>query len=96
MILAVAALLKEIVDKAKDYPWPKPAQCPRCHRKRLWGHGFVLAWFDECGSSVYLRRYRCPECGCVIKLKPEGYFNRFQASIQAIRTSICHRLRTGT
>ena len=96
MILAVAALLKEIMDKAKDYPWSKPAECPRCHRKRLWGHGFVLAWFDECGSSVYLRRYRCPECGCVIQLKPEGYFNRFHASIQTIRTSISHRLRTGT
>ena len=95
MIIAVAAQLKEIVDKAKQYPWPRPGQCPRCHRNGVWGHGFVEAWFDECHSSLYLRRYRCPECGCVIRLKPKGYFARCQASIEAIRNSIGERLRTG-
>lgn len=95
MIIAVAAQLKEIMDKAKQYPWPRPGQCPRCHRQRVWGHGFVEAWFDECHSSIYLRRYRCPECGCVIRLKPKGYFKRFQTCIEAIRRSIGQRLLTG-
>lgn len=42
-----------------------------------------------------LRRYRCPECGCVIKLKPKGYFRQFQATIETIRFDIECRLRTG-
>lgn len=96
MIVAVVAALKNIVDQGKDYLWPKPSGCPRCKGRRLWGHGFVSAYFDECESSVYLRRYRCPECGCVIRLKPQGYFNRFQSCMEAIRTSLSHRLRTGT
>lgn len=41
-----------------------------------------------------LRRYRCPECGCVIRLKPKGYFKRFQAAMETIRAGIRHRLET--
>lgn len=94
MIIAVVAMLKEILTKGKDYPWPRPAECPECKRKRLWGHGFVSAWFDECPSPIFLRRYRCPECDCVIRLKPEGYFARFHCTIEALRTDLSHRIRT--
>lgn len=94
MILPVVAILKEICDKGRDYLWPKPKFCPCCKASRLWGHGFVLAYFDGQPDGVYLRRYRCPQCNSVLRCKPEGYFNRFQASIQDIRASICHRLKT--
>jgi hypothetical protein len=61
----------------------------------LWGHGFVLAYFDGLASGVYLRRYRCAECGCVIRLRPRGYFKRFQAAIGTIRCSLQRRLSAG-
>jgi hypothetical protein len=55
----------------------------------------VLAYFDGFDEGVFLKRYRCPGCGCVIRLRPDGYFSRFQASIDAIRFSLSYRLRHG-
>ena len=42
-----------------------------------------------------LRRYRCPVCHRVIRMKPQGYFARFQAGIETIRASVCQRVTTG-
>lgn len=91
MILPVVAILKEICEKGRKYLWPKPKVCPCCKAGRLWGHGFVCAYFDEEPEGVYLRRYRCPDCGCVVRLKPAGYFKRFQSSIATIRSCVCGR-----
>ncbi|MGC9194967.1 MAG: hypothetical protein ACP5IL_05875 [Syntrophobacteraceae bacterium] len=88
MILPVVVSLKEIYEKGRDYLWPRPEVCPRCKARRPWGHGFVMAYFDGFASGLLLRRYRCPHCGCVIRLKPEGYFDRFHTSIETIRTVI--------
>jgi hypothetical protein len=95
MILPVTANLKEIEKQGRNYPWKKPDVCLRCKGCRLWGHGFVGAFFDCCAGALMLRRYRCPACGCVIKLKPEGYFRRFQATIETIRFHVERRLGTG-
>lgn len=95
MIIFVCANLKEIFVKKREYPWPKPRVCPRCRLNKVWGHGFVLAYFDGVAAGIYLRRYRCPECCCVIRLRPRGYFSRFQASIETIRSSLCQRLEYG-
>jgi hypothetical protein len=95
MIVFVCVRLKEIFDKQREYAWPRPEQCPRCGLSKLWGHGFVLAYFDGVADGVYLRRYRCPECGCVVRLRPTGYFARIQASIGTIRASLGQRLRRG-
>jgi len=89
MILPVAVVLKEIYEKGRDYLWPRPEVCPNCKASRPWGHGFVLAFFDGFRKGLLLRRYRCPRCGCVIRLKPQGYFDRFQSSIETIRAIIC-------
>jgi len=35
-----------------------------------------------------LKLYRCPDCGCVIRLRPKGYFKRLQAQVETIRSSI--------
>jgi len=94
MIIAVVAMLKEILAEGKGYPWPRPSECPECRRKRLWGHGFVSAWFDGCVGTIFLKRYRCPECGCVIRLKPQGYFDRFHCTIEDISTNLSHRIKT--
>ena len=93
MILPVAVVLKEIYEKGRDYLWPRPEVCPKCKARRPWGHGFVVAYFDGFTAGVLLRRYRCPQCGCVIRLKPQGYFARFQSCIATIRAAIAELLR---
>ncbi|MFC1834499.1 hypothetical protein ACFL2Q_07170 [Thermodesulfobacteriota bacterium] len=95
MILNVLVRLKDIVRQGRNFPWHRPEECPRCHSPRLWGHGFVAAIFDGVAELVLLRRFRCPECGCVVKLRPDGYFSRFQASVGTIRSRIAFRVLTG-
>jgi len=95
MIIFVKVKLKEIFTKGKKYPWPRPELCLRCKASHLWGHGYVISYFDGFDQPFYLKRYRCPVCGCIIKLKPAGYLKRFQASVDTIRSSIHCRLKKG-
>ena len=88
MVLFFAVKLKDLFEKGRDYPWQKPDNCPCCNSHRLWGHGFAEAIFDGYVKPLVLKLYRCPDCGCVIRLRPKGYFKRFQASIETIRSSI--------
>jgi len=88
MIIFSAVKLKELFEKKRDYPWQKPEHCPCCNSIRLWGHGFADTIFDGYEQPLLLKLYRCPDCGCVIRLRPKGYFKRFQASIETIRSSI--------
>ena len=94
MIFYSAVKLKELFKKERDYPWQKPSSCLRCNSCRLWGHGFAPAIFDGFIRSLLLKIYRCPDCGCVIRLRPKGYFKRFQASIETIRSSIALKSKT--
>ena len=95
MILSVCVKLKDIDEQGRNFHWPKPPDCPRCCSVRIWGHGFVLAYFDGFAFGLWLRRYRCPDCNCIIRMKPEGYFPRFQASIETIYSCLKQRLCTG-
>jgi hypothetical protein len=95
MILGVVVNLKQLFKYQRKYPWPRPDTCPKCGVGGLWGHGFVLAYFDDLSAGVFLRRFRCPHCGCVIRLRPKGFFRRFQASIATIRFSLARRLAGG-
>lgn len=95
LILFVAVKIKEIFSFGRRYPWPRPELCPRCRISGVWGHGFVQAYFDGLGEGVWLRRYRCPVCGCVMRLRPQGHLSRFQASIESIRMSLSERLKKG-
>ena len=95
MIIPVKAKLKHIFEKGKNYCWPRPQLCLRCKTSHLWGHGYVMSYFDGFNQPIYLKRYRCPACGCVLKLKPAGYLKRFQAPVDTIRSSIGCRLKKG-
>ena len=95
LILFVAAKIKEILKRGRDYPWPRPKLCPRCRMGGVWGHGFVLAYFDGLVEGLWLRRYRCPGCRCVVRVRPEGFLSRFQAPIESIRLSLSQRLEKG-
>jgi hypothetical protein len=94
MIFFSAVKLKELFEKERDYPWQKPSSCLRCNSCRLWGHGFAPAIFDGFIRPLLLKLYRCPDCGCVIRLRPKGYFKRFQASVETIRSSIVCKVTT--
>jgi len=88
MIIFSAVKLKDLFEKERNYPWEKPGECPCCNSYRLWGHGFAQAIFDGYDRPLLLKLYRCPDCGCVVRLRPKGYFKRFQASLETIRSSI--------
>jgi hypothetical protein len=88
MIIFVTVNLKKILRLKKNYPWPRPKICPNCRAHKVWGHGFLLAYFDEFSSGILIRRYRCPNCSTVIRMRPAGYLSRFQATIKTIRSSI--------
>jgi DNA-directed RNA polymerase subunit RPC12/RpoP len=91
LILFVEACVKKIFHLGENFPWPRLKQCPRCGG-RLWGHGFVAAYFDGFDEPIRLRRYRCPDCRMVIRTRPKDYWPRFQASIASIRKSLSDRL----
>ncbi|CAO0820988.1 hypothetical protein DFAR_2050005 [Desulfarculales bacterium] len=76
----------------RRFPWPRPKRCPRFGSTRLWGHGFVPAYFDETPKAIWLRRLRCPDCRTVIRLRPRGYWDRLQTSVKTIRQSLSNKL----
>lgn len=96
LILFVEVCVKRLAELGREYLWDKPAQCPKCQSVRLWGHGYVEAYFDEAGSRcVLLKRYRCPECRVVLRLRPVGYWRRIQATIATVRQCVMERLEKG-
>jgi len=96
LILFVEVCVKTLVALGRNYPWKKPEQCPKCQSVRLWGHGYVEAYFDEAASqSVLLKRYRCPECRVVVRLRPKGYWQRIQATIETVRQNLLDRIEKG-
>ena len=95
MILLVCAKLNDIFHQGRNFNWIKPDSCPRCASTRVWGHGYVTAYFDGFAHGLLLRRFRCPDCHCVIRMKPKGYFRRFQATTGTIRCCIGQRLLSG-
>lgn len=94
MVLSVAADVNEIARLGINFPWVKPAGCPRCGQS-LWWHGFVPAYFSCLAEAVLLRRLRCPCCRSVHRLKPAGYWRRFRSSITLITQTISHRSDSG-
>ena len=94
MVLFIPVELKTLFLQGRNYPWQKPENCPCCIKNRLWGHGFAEAIFDGYKQPLLIKLYRCPDCGCVIRLRPEGYFKRFQAPVETIRSSIACKSTT--
>ena len=94
MIAFVHLDLNRIHQSPADYSWPRP-ECPRCGSATVWGHGFVSMYFEGFETALEMRRYRCPVCRCVIRLRPLGYFPRLQTTIENIRSILAQRLHTG-
>ena len=94
MILHVAVDFKALLRLGRDYGWKRPEGCPRCHRG-LWGHGWVTIYLEGVAGWVWIRRFRCPGCGTVFRLRPLGHWPRFFYGIETIRSALEHRLRSG-
>jgi hypothetical protein len=95
MILFTDVDLKRIDRRGRDYPWPRPGRC-KCGSTKLWGHGFVLMCFAGFARALEKRRYRCAVCGCVVRLRPKGYFPRVQTDCATVRHTLRHRIHTGS
>ncbi len=95
MIQFVAVILKELFDQGRNFSWDRPPKCPKCDSFKVWGHGFVPAYFDFFDAPLLLKRYRCPDCGGVITMRPASHFSGFQASRTTIRFALQHRTNHG-
>jgi hypothetical protein len=87
--------LNHIAQGSGDYPWPCPSACARCGHRKVWGHGLVPIIIKGFAAALMIRRYRCPICGCIIRLRPRGYFKRHQSDTATIRRTLAHRLVSG-
>ncbi len=87
MVLQVEVDFKALVDLGRDYPWKRPAGCPRCHGG-LWGHGWVTIYLEGAPGQVWIRRFLCPGCKSVIRLRPKGFWPRFYHGIETIRSAL--------
>lgn len=95
MIWFVAVDLKQIQQQGKGYAWSKPKSCLRCQHFQVWGHGYVLRYFDGFAQALPMKCYRCPSCRCVITARPDAYFSRIRSCIAVIVTCLTHRIQQG-
>jgi len=91
MIKEIIIDLIRLSQEGKRYKWKRPDECTQCKGK-LWGHGYVSAYFDCCSGLVYLKRWICSLCRLVIKMKPIGYWKYFRSSIGEILKTLQYRL----
>ena len=89
LVIFVTLAVKHLFEVGRGFLWPRPERCPRCGG-RIWGHGFVPGYFDGYDQPLWLKRYQCPDCGCVIRMRPRDYFQRFQAPIHTIRDCLAY------
>jgi hypothetical protein len=93
MILITKITVEELAKNGKNHKWDK-FHCEECHRF-MWGHGFVFRYFSSISDSVYLKRYRCPQCLVVVTVRPEGYWPFIRSSISTIYSILNARILNG-
>jgi len=94
-VLYFAVDFKMLRSSGKGYPWPKVRRCPGCGGRRVRGHGYARRYFDEETEALWVKRYRCPDCGAVHTGRPAGHWRRFLADCQTIIESLTVKLQTG-
>ena len=87
--------LHQLLSQGKAYPWPRPARCPSCGGIRLWSHGYVRRNFDGFDSSLWIKRFRCPDCRSVHTMRPAGYGAFIQASRLIVFLSLLIKILFG-
>lgn len=79
----------------KAYPWKRPILCPSCRGVRLWGHGFVLRFFQGFPSGLWIKRWRCADCTQVHTIRPIGWQSGLLHHLSIIKNAMLHRIRKG-
>jgi hypothetical protein len=92
LILHFAVDVKSLFELGKRYPWTRPAECPKCRSKRLWGHGYVERYFEGCSHAVWVKRYRCPDCHAVHTCRPVAFFKRLRYSAVIIICCLLNKI----
>lgn len=90
MTLFVTIIFSKLSEEGKSYNWGFHF-CDQCERN-MWGHGYVQRIFSSY-NRLWLKRYRCPECGIVVTTRPTGYWNYFQSSIEEIYEALIFRFK---
>lgn len=95
LILHFAVDVKRLVQQGKEYPWLRPQLCPCCDGLRLWGHGYVPRYFEGLTWGLWMKRFRCPDCGAVHTCRLEGFYRGFRYSAPSILFSLLNRIVQG-
>jgi len=93
MIFYTKITLRKISEEGKNHKWGT-CICIKCNRK-MWGHGFVTRYFSVILNSIYVKRYRCPDCRSVVSTRPEGHWPHIRSSIVFIYHALHSRISTG-
>ncbi len=96
LILIFRLNLQHIQVLKKKYCWISPINCPSCKNSCVWGHGFVLRYFHGYNEGLWMKRWRCPECGAVHTSRPSEYAPGFQYLKETIYESITRKLSEGS
>lgn len=84
VIISKNIILEDLARDGKEFKWQKPSICPNCKVYHLWGHGFVKAYFSGYPQCLWLKRYRCSNCSCIVTIRPFGFWKNYQSSIEEI------------
>jgi len=76
----------------KKYCWHSPRKCPSCRNNVIWGHGYVLRYFQGYSVGLWMKRWRCPSCRAVHTARPIEYPPGFQYKQGTIYNSIFRKL----
>lgn len=88
LVLHVTVDVKGLFKLGTLYPWPRPDRCRLCGSRRIWGHGYVPRYFEGFILPLWIRRLRCPDCGTVYTLRPDGFVRGFRYSLATIVLSL--------
>ena len=95
MLIYLSVDLHQLLSQGKEYRWPRPARCPSCSGHRLWSHGYVRRNFDGFDCSLWIKRFRCPDCRSVHTMRPSGYSPFVQASRLVVFLSLLMKILFG-
>jgi hypothetical protein len=91
LVVYLSVDCNDVSTRGKAFRWPRPELCPSCEASRLWGHGYVRRFFDGFDEALWMKRWRCPECGAVHTARPDRFWRGFWAQHSTIIASLFER-----
>jgi ribosomal protein S27AE len=90
MIIYCDVSLQKIHEEGKNFAWERPL-CRNC-KSKVWGHGFVIRYFNSIKNGLLIKRWRCPNCGKIYICRPRDYWSRYQETITNIFNTLIYRV----